>query len=239
MQWTPTAADEGVYPITLQVSDSGNGDSNKIETREITFDLIVRSTNTAPSFDAWERDNLGEGAISVTENETLSFNVGAIDPDGDALTYRAIDLPRDATFDPATGAFSWTPSYLSAARYEFEVEVSDGHSSDSVMIPIIVINNNRPPVINPLPLQSTRENNQLQFTINATDIDGDPIIYSAVDPLPESASLDSLTGEFNWTPNYYQAGTYNLEIAATDAEGLLTVLRKLRSLLLTSIARRY
>ncbi len=43
-----------------------------------------------------------------TRTRKLTFTVAATDPDGDALTYSADDLPAGATFDPATRQVSWT-----------------------------------------------------------------------------------------------------------------------------------
>nr|WP_319423729.1 putative Ig domain-containing protein [Pleurocapsa sp. FMAR1] len=70
-----------------------------------------------------------------------------------------------------------------------------------------------------LPLQSTRENTELVFNLKGNDIDGDPLLYSAVSELPSGAKLDSRTGEFKWKPNYGQAGDYKLEFAVTDSNG--------------------
>jgi hypothetical protein len=60
----------------------------------------------------------------------------------------------------------------------------------------------------------------LQFTISATDPDGDALEYSAAG-LPLGASFDSQTQSFSWTPNYDQAGTYN-NIAFSVSDGNLS-----------------
>ncbi len=39
------------------------------------------------------------------------------------------------------------------------------------------------------------------------------------EPAPEGMSIDSLTGLFTWTPNYNQAGSYNVTIYAWDYDG--------------------
>src|SRR5262249_570659 len=54
---------------------------------------------------------------SVDEGQALTFTVSATDPDGDALTYSASNLPAGATFDPDTRTFSWTPTYDQAGSY--------------------------------------------------------------------------------------------------------------------------
>ena len=78
------------------------------------------------------------GSKTVYANELLSFVVNASDPDGDALTYTASNLPAGATFDSSTRTFSW--SYCTAGTYSgIEFKVSDGSLSDSEAIAITVL----------------------------------------------------------------------------------------------------
>jgi hypothetical protein len=69
----------------------------------------------------------------------LTFTVTASDPDNDALTLSASNLPSGATFTPATGVFSWTPSYSQAGTYTLvHFAVSDGSLTDTEDITITV-----------------------------------------------------------------------------------------------------
>ena len=62
------------------------------------------------------------------------------------------------------------------------------------------------------------EKELLEFTILATDPDGDPLIYSASN-LPSGAAFDAETGTFSWTPRNDQAGTYsNVHFEVSDGE---------------------
>ncbi len=60
----------------------------------------------------------------------------------------------------------------------------------------------------------------MQFTLTATDPDGNPDTFAAVTPLPANAQLDATSGDFTWTPDYTQAGSYSLTFSATDPGGL-------------------
>jgi len=223
--WTPTAANLGNYPLIIKVEDSGNGDTTKKLSSQQSFNLTVRTSNTAPVL---ETGGLGDEVtggsgvreLTVVEGETLSVQLNATDADGDVLTYSAKNLPRGAELDPVTGELTWTPDFQSAGTYEgIELIASDGHSSSSQTLKLTVTNSDRPPVLVPLPLQSTRENTELVFNLKGNDIDGDPLLYSAVSQLPTGAKLDSRTGEFKWKPNYGQAGDYTLQFAVTDSNG--------------------
>jgi hypothetical protein len=73
-----------------------------------------------------------------------------------------------------------------------------------------------PPVLATIGNRSVDEGAQLQFTISATDPDGDPLIYSATN-LPSGATFDSATRTFTWTPGFNQAGSFpNVHFQVSD-----------------------
>jgi hypothetical protein len=78
------------------------------------------------------------GSQSVNEASPLGFAISGSDPDGDALTFSAADLPAGAAFDPVTRAFSWTPVYGQTGLYSVTFGVSDGVLTDSEVVSITV-----------------------------------------------------------------------------------------------------
>jgi len=58
---------------------------------------------------------------------------------------------------------------------------------------------------------------RLSFTITATDLDNNSLIYSASN-LPEGASFDPSTRTFSWTPRYDQAGVYSVHFEVSDGQ---------------------
>ena len=134
--WTPTYDQAGDHEVQFEVTDGDLFDSENIT-------ITVFNVNLAPVLDPI-------GNNTVNENETLTFNVLATDPDGDTLTYLApiaSNLPTGATFNGSTSTFSWTPTYDQAGDHEVRFEVTDGYLSDSENITITVLNVNRQPVI--------------------------------------------------------------------------------------------
>ncbi|MEH2057548.1 MAG: putative Ig domain-containing protein [Nostoc sp.] len=211
--WTPTLADIRTYPVTIQVQDSGNGNSSEVLSSQQAFNLVVRTANTAPILRAIANQTVAEG-------QTLTLALSSSDADGDTLTYSASNLPPGAVLDSAQGILTWTPNLAQAGTYNnIIVSASDGNKSSSQSFAILVNNTNQAPVLAPLPIQTGLENNLVQFTLAAGDIDNDSLIYSAVSPLPTGAAFDPRTGQFPWKPNYEQAGEYILRFAATDAQG--------------------
>jgi hypothetical protein len=61
------------------------------------------------------------------------------------------------------------------------------------------------------------EGQPLEFTLSATDPDGDILTYLASN-LPDGASFDTITGTFSWTPRYDQAGVYLVRFEVSDGE---------------------
>src|SRR5205807_988474 len=118
-----------------------------------------------------------------------------------------------------TGVLRWTPSFLQQGSYpDIVLSVSDGNRASSEAIAVTVENVNRAPVIAPLPAQSGREGVQVQFTLAAGDVDGDPLVFRAAN-LPTGARLDSASGQVTWTPDFSQAGQYALRFFAEDGHG--------------------
>ena len=75
---------------------------------------------------------------------------------------------------------------------------------------------NSPPVLSPIGNKTVDAGSLLEFTVSASDPDGDSLTYSASN-LPEGASF---VGQiFNWTPGYDQAGTYEVTFTVEDGRG--------------------
>ncbi len=132
--WTPTYLQAGSYQVTFTVSDGNLTDSQPVT-------ITVNDVNRPPV--------LGSiGSRSIDEWQNLAFRVSATDPDIDnVLTYSATILPIGATFNSATGAFSWTPNGTQAGPYQVTFTVTDGHGGeDSETVTITVADvTNQPP----------------------------------------------------------------------------------------------
>ncbi|MFC2028214.1 LamG-like jellyroll fold domain-containing protein, partial [Chloroflexota bacterium] len=76
---------------------------------------------------------------------------------------------------------------------------------------------NQAPVFNSIGNKSVEEGQLLQFTISATDPDGDALTYTAL-KLPSGASFDTQSRTFSWTPNYSQTGYFNVHFEVSDGK---------------------
>ncbi len=153
---------------------------------------------------------------SVDEKSLLRFSISATDADGDALTFSAVNLPLGAAFDAAPQTFSWTPTSAQSGIYLAAFRASDGQASTSQVVRITVADiPNRAPVLGTLSNQTIAEGVPLQFSVSATDPDGDSLTYSATG-LPTGAVFTDQV--FSWTPVSGQAGDYQVSFAASDGQ---------------------
>lgn len=109
----------------------------------------------------------------------------------------------------STGTFNWKPSYDLVDRLEKQKEFTvifqgswKGGKKVRKPITFVVTHQNRPPVVDDLPVFYVKQSSTNQYQVSSdyvTDPDGDPLIYkSVVSAMPEGASISSL-GLVTWT----------------------------------------
>ena len=101
--------------VIIRVSDG-------VSTRSLpAFAITVKSaSNGAPTIS-------GRPSTSATVNKAYSFQPGASDPNGQALTFSIANKPSWATFSTSTGRLSGTPSSASVGNFPgIVISVSDG-----------------------------------------------------------------------------------------------------------------
>jgi hypothetical protein len=174
-------------------------------------DLVAMMNNwqdTAPTFRA-------PGSLAAEAGEQLALVLGATDANGDAITYSAQNLPAGATFDAATGVFSWTPAAATSTTVTFAA--SDGRMSTKLDVAMnITAATNQAPVFTPLGSQTTAVGQMLTFTVKASDPEGKPVALSASN-VPSNATFNASTGVFSWAPTPNRAGSWTtIKFAASD-----------------------
>ena len=169
-------ADDG----TAEVSDS--------------VDILIMSTqNVHPVLDVIQEQ-------AVDEMSTLIFVARATDEDlpSDTLTYGLEDPTAGASMDPATGAFTWTPTEDQNGIHTVTVTVSDGRGgTDSQDVKVTVNEVNMPPTLDVIPAQTIDELAMLTFTANASDDDLHPGVGIEV-----VAGKLKIPWSIDWTPDW-------------------------------------
>ncbi|NQT34885.1 tandem-95 repeat protein [bacterium] len=216
--WTPDfdAGREEPYTPLFRVTDSDNG------TDDLTVNINVINVNRQP---VWDGPNPEEPVVG-RENEEISFQIAAHDPDGDRITIESSsdNLPEGWEFNDngdGTGIFNWTPGFEDSGEYLATFTVSDGELAIQVDITITVLHVNRAPIWDQFSdLVEVNENEELTFAFEGYDPDNDELsIRGTSEDLPEGWEVTDNgggRGEFNWTPTYNDAGEYTLTLILSD-----------------------
>jgi len=212
--WTPSYEQSGIYVIDFIVKDPPGALDRDAST--ITVTHVDRKPSMAPISDK-----------SVDENQPLQFTIEGSDPDTEdqnAISFSAYNLPEGATFNPATRTVSWTPTHEQSGIYQqILFVIKAGALSDSSTMNITVNHVSRPPVMNVIALKMVDEQQELSFTVSASDPDAedqDKLVYTTSN-LPEGARFNADSLRFTWIPTYEQSGEYNdITFTVRDEAGL-------------------
>ena len=212
LEWLPDYDKSGIYQMTLSISDGQYTDNKPLT-------ITVNHVNRSPELEEIP-------AASIDENQTLNFIVAGKDPDTEdmgKLVFGASALPDGALFNPATRAFSWTPTFDQSGSYTVGFSVSDPSELIDEREVVITVNHvNRPPTLQQVASMSIDENQLLTLELSASDPDREDegkLVFKIAN-LPDLAELDPTGGVLTWTPSYQQSGSYTFNASVEDSESL-------------------
>lgn len=156
---------------------------------------------------------------SNTEGDAIAgLQISASDPDGDALVYRAVNLPPGLTIDASTGVISGVIDYNAVRTpYAVVVEVDDQRTATyAITFLWTVANLNRTPVIS----AGDRTNQEGDAIVNlsvsvASDPDLEPLTYAATG-LPPGLAMNSASGAVSGSLSSTSAGLYRVVVTVSD-----------------------
>jgi Right handed beta helix region/Putative Ig domain/Dockerin type I domain len=209
--WTPTEAQgPNVYTVKVRVTD--NGSPSLFDERDVQ--IAVGEINQAPILDPIAPKIFSEGS-------ERQFAIFARDADlpANALRFELIGAPQGATIDAVTGIFSWNPSEAQGpGTFSTTVRVTDNGSpalfAEQQMV-LIVNEVNLPPVIDPIANRTSAVGSVVRFAATASDPDipANQLRFSLINA-PTGATIDPITGQFEWQPN--QTGAFTFSVRVTD-----------------------
>jgi hypothetical protein len=163
----------------------------------------------------------GTPATTATVGQSYTFTPVGDDPNDDTLTYAISNKPSWATFTPATGQLSGTPSAANVGTTSgIVITVSDGSLIDTLpAFNLQVVNTpqaNRPPTISGTPPTSATVGTAYSFRPVASDPDGNSLSFS-IQGRPAWATFSTSTGRLSGTPGANDVGTSaRITISVTD-----------------------
>lgn len=153
-------------------------------------------------------------------NTEYRYDVLAVDPNGDSLTYELIEAPAGMSIDLATGRILWTPGSSESGLHTINIRVSDSRLGESFQRFVLSARPkpaNRTPVFDSIPLAVAEVGVAYPYVVRTSDADGDNITYQLVSA-PSGMTIQS-TGEIAWVPALQQLGLQTVVIAASDGRG--------------------
>jgi hypothetical protein len=214
---TPGFTCAGTFSVPITASDG-------VSSSSMTIALTVQNTDRAPVVTA-------PASMNGAENSLITFTATATDPDGDAITsftYSASPPTTGGTFTSGVGStsgtFSWTPAFSQAGSYTLTFTAVNALSG-SAATALTVANVDRAPVVFAGPAsRSVAEGANLNFTVTATDADGDAIASITASSSPATtgstftANATNTSGTFDWTTPAGSSGTsYVVTFTASNA----------------------
>ncbi|MEM7334129.1 MAG: putative Ig domain-containing protein [Chloroflexota bacterium] len=158
---------------------------------------------------------INPGNQTNDENDTVSLQIDALDPENGTLTYSATGLPDNLTISNSTGEISGILSHDSSGNYDVTVTVSDGSHSPTIEFDWTVNNVNQLPTLTNPGDQSDVENETISLQIVADDADGETLTYSATN-LPNNLSMNPSSGLITGQLTLGSAGTYAVTVTVDD-----------------------
>ena len=211
--YTPYQDVHGTDSFTYKVND-GELDSN-ISTVSVTINPV----NDAPV-----ANDVTASTTSRTGNmrQSVDINLSVTDADGDDLTISIVSDVSNGTTSLSGSTVTYTPPANYDGTDTFTYKANDGTVDSNIATGTITITDtNQAPIANDMSLSLDRESS-IDFTLDATDEDGDSLSKTIVSQ-PENGSLIPAPGlDFTYNPSraYYGSDsfTYKVNDGNNDSE---------------------
>ena len=165
---------------------------------------------------------ISEPKLEAIAGKAYTYNVEAVDLDGDNLTYDLLVAPEGMTINDDTGEISWSPQGGDIGNQTVVIKVSDGRggvAEQSYTLSAIAAPPNRPPLITSVPVVDANVGSEYSYQVVATDPDGDELTYSIVEAPEGMAFDDANTGQITWIPTASQLDIQSVTIQVEDGSG--------------------
>ena len=175
--------------------------------------IVIRSGNDLPI--------ANQSTLTTLEDTPFSFNLSAIDPDGDDITYQLETTPVKGELvliNDITGECQYTPETNTYGQFYFQFMASDNYGSSTPAQVTIVVNPvNDAPVAMPSSY-TIYEDEPYTIKLQASDIDSSVSGFQIIEN-PESGQVEWInmqSGDIIFTPESNFNGNVSFSFVATD-----------------------
>lgn len=206
--YTPDANFSGTDTFTVTISDGRGGTVTQ------NVQVLVTGVNDAPTVEAAQ-------AIKAINTASTAITVKAVDPDGDAVTWRAANAAHGKVIGGADGVFAYTPDAGYKGTDSFRVTVTDGKggtSTQTINITVSAPAANTAPTVAASQSITTDAEEAKQITVKASDADGDTLNYVA-GVAAKGTVTGGAAGVFTYTPKAGVSGADSFLVTVSDGKG--------------------
>jgi len=174
-----------------------------------TVDITINPVNDAPV--------AALQSVTVDEDSRLGITLEGTDVDGDDLVYSLVEgsRPANGILNCNGSSCTYTPNLNFHGLDSFQFTVSDGELiSEPALVTIIVQPENDLPLVQDPGTQEVLGGEAFVLQIDATDPDGDELVYGLV-TAPDGMAI-STTGLLTWQPTNDQAGVHSVTVSVSD-----------------------
>ncbi|HET6252717.1 MAG TPA: PA14 domain-containing protein [Puia sp.] len=169
------------------------------------------------------------GTSYVRYGTTKSIPISATDPEGFVMTISAGNLPAFGQLSNTGNGqamLTFNPAQTNQGTYPgITVSVSDGHGAVVTDTFTVVVNNDYPPVISPIPNDTLNANGSLNFIISAKDSNASDVLTYSFSGLPGNTTIAPGPNGIDTVklhPSLGQSGTYSPVVTVNDNNGGIT-----------------
>ncbi len=186
-----------------------------------TVTVVITNINNPP-----ENEGAPPIEFTVAEDGTLTGNVYASDPDGDALTYSVVSSVSHGTlsnFDASDGSFTYEPHSNFNGTDRFTFEASDGEFYTSIYMAVITVTGvNDAPVAYAQLYETAQDTAITDIILVGFDPDGNSLTYQIASDPSHGALSDNGDGTYTYTPAECYTGMDSFTYTATDSLGAVS-----------------
>ena len=202
---TPTNDDVGTVDITISVTDG---------TATVTqpFQITVNDINDAPEITSTP-------VYEIFQDEEYNYTLIANDPDGDDLTYEAVQFPAWMSFDGVAHRLSGSPGDF-VGIVDIKLTVADAEFTVPQDFQVTVKNVNDVPVITSVAETEAMVNEAYLYQMTVTDGDGDALTFTAESKPDWLTFIPATTSAIlSGTPDYADIGPTTVILKVSDGNG--------------------
>jgi RHS repeat-associated protein len=209
LSWVPSAAEVGTQSLSVTVVDDRGG----ARTQTFTVQVVASAANDPPHVLSTPRTTIALGG-------RYAYQVQAIDPDADPLTYHLDTAPAGMNID-ASGLVTWQPTAAEFGVNAVVLRVDDGRggsASQSFTVNVVTQLSDRPPAVVTTPPLTATVGRMYAYDAHAADPENDPVLWS-LDSAPAGMSINPQLGTIRWTPTPDEVGLQTAVLRVMDAQG--------------------